>query len=109
VVRYSSTQGLTDKQKAVDKQALTAAVPRPGSSVGGPLRFFVIFQNVNSLVSGLFFGVVFFLAPRQHETVDVAACTSVSVGGTRVFTLPIRANVFGPPERAAATIAALAR
>lgn len=34
---------------------------------------------------------------------------SVSVSGTRVYTLPIRANVFGPPERAAATIAALAR
>lgn len=34
---------------------------------------------------------------------------SVSVSGTRVFNLPIRANVFGPPERASATIAHLAR
>eukprot|EP00903_Cladosiphon_okamuranus_P011919 g11195.t1 len=34
---------------------------------------------------------------------------SVSVGGTRVYNLPIRANVFGPPERAPATIAALTR
>ncbi|CAM9404773.1 unnamed protein product [Pylaiella littoralis] len=34
---------------------------------------------------------------------------SVSVGGTGVSSLPIRANVFGPPERASSTIAHLAR
>lgn len=31
----------------------------------------------------------------------------VSVSGHRVYDLPIRAHVYGPPEKAAATIAAL--
>ncbi|CAN0248801.1 unnamed protein product, partial [Ectocarpus sp. 12 AP-2014] len=47
------------------------------------------------------------LDDRTHGAPRVEA--SVSVGGTRVYDLPIRANVFGPPERASATITALGR